>query len=180
MNSSTSPNRNDSLSLANGAFQVYNEPLSDLLSEVLSGFLNYPRLYCFAQDWRGNQFFILDKLTQNDPETIVYGYDPARGLTDDLMPYGALLLKIKDATILNGCALDEFAFWLKQSNLSRLDVGKCITPRVFLFLGGSEDDVDTEPRSSVAYVISSLKMKVRLNESGLKDGDVITKEFFNE
>lgn len=170
------PSGKTSLSLGSGAFQVYDESISDRLSDLLSHHFDHPRMYCFAQDWRGIQFFILDKLTQNKPETMVYIYDPARGIAEELLPYGLLLLRIADGTILNGCALDQFAFWLQRAGLSSLDVGQCITPRVFVFLGGNEEDYDTDPRSALPYVHSSLKMKKKLRDSGLKDGDILTED----
>jgi hypothetical protein len=179
MGSGGNPSGRTSLSLGSGAFQVYDESISDRLSDLLSQYFDHPRMYCFAQDWRGIQFFILDKLNQNEPETMVYIYDPARGIAEELLPYGLLLLRIADGTILNGCALDRFAFWLQRAGLSSLDVGQCITPRVFVFLGGSEEDYDTDPRSALPYVYASLKMKKKLRDSGLKDADILTEEFFN-
>ncbi len=179
MGTGGTPSERTSLSLGSGAFQVYDESISDRLSDLLSHYFDHPRMYCFAQDWRGIQFFILDRLTQNKPETMVYIYDPARGIAEELLPYGLLLLRIADGTILNGCALDRFAFWLQRAGLSSLDVGQCITPRVFVFLGGNEEDYDTDPRSALPYVYSSLKMKKKLRDSELKDGDILTEEFFN-
>nr|WP_279219680.1 hypothetical protein [Rhodococcus erythropolis] len=179
MGTGGTPSERTSPSLGSGAFQVYDESISDRLSDLLSHYFDHPRMYCFAQDWRGIQFFILDKLTQNKPETMVYIYDPARGIAEELLPYGLLLLRIADGTILNGCARDRFAFWLQGAGLSSLDVGQCITPRVFVFLGGNEEDYDTDPRSALPYVYASLKMKKKLRDSGLKDGDILTEEFFN-
>lgn len=173
------PSGRTSLSLGSGAFQVYDESISDRLSDLLSHYFDRPRTYCFAQDWRGIQFFILDKLTQNKPETMVYIFDPARGIAEELLPYGLLLLRIADGTILNGCALDQYAFWLQRAGLSSLDVGQCITPRVFVFLGGNEEDYDTDPRSALPYVYASLTMAAKLRDSGIQDGDILTEEFFN-
>lgn len=174
MGSGGTPSGRTSLSLGSGAFQVYDESISDRLSDLLSHYFDHPRMYWIAQDWRGIQFFILDKLTQHKPETMVYIHDPARGIAEELLPYGLLLLRIADGTILNGCALDQFAFWLERAGLSSLDVGQCITPRVFVFLGGNEEDYDTDPRSALPYVYASLKMAAKLRDSGLKDGDILT------
>ena len=66
MGTGGTPSERTSLSLGSGAFQVYDESISDRLSDLLSHYFDHPRMYCFAQDWRGIQFFILDGLLRTN------------------------------------------------------------------------------------------------------------------
>lgn len=153
------------ISLAKGAYQVYDIKAREQMSSVVSSMLesHFPHAACFAGDWRGVQFFLEDLKCADYRESTVYMFDPSRMVVDSLASFGAISDAQLDGSVANRADPEDLLDWLDAHDLDELPQFTCVGTDRFYFMQNEKIDaaapiLDGEPMSMVSFVGAAGKM----------------------
>ncbi|MBY4575206.1 hypothetical protein ACN94_16720 [Gordonia paraffinivorans] len=162
-----------------GAFQVFGGRRRDQVSELLGDVFGRDDVEALAADWRGVVYFTLAEDETVDPETVI-GFDPSSGSSGELATVDEVLAAVRSGEVADAVDVASFDAWRTATGTRSLDMGSCVPPALFEFLGGDPAERVTEPEDLVTYVATAAAIMGRLEKLGVEPGDEIPDEVFDE
>ncbi|AZG45286.1 hypothetical protein D7316_01881 [Gordonia insulae] len=165
--------------MAHGAFQVFGERRRDEVGELLTDIFGREDVTAFGADWRGIVYFTLDDDEEIAADTVV-GFDPSSGSSGPLTSVDEVLAAVRSGDIAEAVDADSFDAWRAATGQRSIDMGDCVPPAVFEFLGGDPAERSTEPQDLITFIAVAAALMGRMEALGVEPGDEIPDEVFDE
>ncbi len=165
--------------VAHGAFALFGARRRDEVGEVLTDIFGREDVSAFGADWRGIVYFTLDDDPEIASDTLV-GFDPSSGASGPLASVDDVLGAVRSGEIADAVDGASFDAWRAATGQRSLDMGDCVPPAVFEFMGGDPAERSTEPQDLVTFIAVAAALMGRLEALGVQPGDEIPDEVFDE
>ncbi|MFW0795718.1 hypothetical protein AAFP30_18040 [Gordonia sp. CPCC 205515] len=164
--------------VANGAFALFGQRRRDEVTEVLTDVFGRDDVSALACDWRGIVYFTLSDDEEVDADTVI-GFDPSSGSSGPLTSVGDVLAAVRSGDIAEAVDVASFDAWRTATGTRSLDMGDCVPPATFEFLGGDPAERASEPQDLVTHIAVAAALMGRLEALGVEPGDEIPDEVFD-
>ncbi len=165
--------------VASGAFQLFGGGLRDRVGELLGEIFDRTDIEAVGADWRGIVYFTLDDDESTAPESVL-GFDPSSGTSGELATLDEVLGAVRTGDIAEAVDSVSFDAWRTATGTRSLDMGACVAPAVYEFLGGDPAERDVEATDLVTYVATAAAIMGRIQALDVQPGDEIPDEVFDE
>ena len=165
--------------VASGAFQVFGARQRDQVGELLGEIFDRTDIAALGSDWRGILSFTLsdDDTTAADA---VFGFDPSSGTSGELATVDEVSEAVRTGEVAEAVDVASFDAWREATGTRALDMGACVPPALYEFLGGDPAERDVEPTDLVTYVATAAAIMGRIQSLGVEPGDEIPDAVFDE
>ncbi|MCR5978449.1 hypothetical protein GDN83_12055 [Gordonia jinghuaiqii] len=165
--------------VASGAFQVFGGTRRDRVSELLGEIFDRTDIEALGADWRGIVYFTLADDESTDPQTVL-GFDASSGTSGELATVDEVLEAVRTGEIAEAVDVASFDAWRTATGTRTLDMGACVPPALYEFLGGDPAERDVESSDLVTYVATAAAIMGRIQALGVEPGGEIPDEVFDE
>lgn len=165
--------------VAAGAFQLFGRGKREQVGELLDEIFGRDDVAALGADWRGIVYFTLDD-DQNVAADSVLGFDASSGASGELASVTEVLEAVRTGEIADAVDVDSFDEWRTATGVRALDMGACVPPALYEFLGGDPAERRTEPEDLVTHVATAAALMGRLEALGVQPGEDIPDEVFDE
>ncbi|MDS1115843.1 hypothetical protein RD149_19015 [Gordonia westfalica] len=165
--------------VASGAFQLFGSRRRDQVSELLGDIFGRTDIEALASDWRGVVYFTLAEDESIDPETVL-GFDASSGSSGELATLDEVLDAVRTGEVAEAVDVASFDAWRTATGTRSLDMGACVPPALYEFLGGDPAERAVEAEDLVTFVATAAAIMGRLEKLGVEPGDEIPDEVFDE
>lgn len=165
--------------VASGAFQLFGQRKREQVSELLTDVFGRDDVEALGADWRGIVYF-----TVADDEEIsddsVLGFDASSGDSGELATVEEVLAAIRSGEIAEAVNVASFDAWRDATGTHTIDMGACVPPTLYEFLGGNPAERSTETEDLVTFIAVAAALMGRLEQLGVQPGDEIPDEVFDD
>ena len=165
--------------VASGAFQLFGSRRREQVSELLGDIFGRTDIEALASDWRGVVYFTLTEDESIDAETVL-GFDPSSGSSGELATLDDVLAAVRTGEVAEAVDVASFDAWRTATGTRALDMGACVPPALYEFLGGDPSERSVESEDLVTFVATAAAIMGRLEKLGVEPGDEIPDEVFDE
>lgn len=165
--------------VAHGAFQLFGERKRAQVSELLTEVFGRDDVEALAADWRGIVYFTL-AADESVADDAVLGFDASSGNSGELATVDEVLAAVRSGEVAEAVDGASFDAWRTATGTRALDMGSCVPPALYEFLGGDPAERSTEPEDVVTFIAVAAELMGRLEELGVQPGDEIPDEVFDE
>ncbi|MFC9978982.1 hypothetical protein [Gordonia sp. NPDC127522] len=165
--------------VASGAFQVFGARQRDQVGELLGEIFERPDIEALGSDWRGVVYFTLTDDEASSADT-VFGFDPSSGMSGGLATVDEVAEAIRTGEVAEAVDVASFDAWREATGTRALDMGACVPPTLYEFLGGDPAERDVEPTDLVTFVATAAAIMGRIQALGVEPGDEIPDEVFDD
>ncbi|MBD1321320.1 hypothetical protein [Gordonia hankookensis] len=165
--------------VANGAFQLFGERRRDEIGDLLTDIFGRDDVTALGADWRGIVYFTLDDDSELASDTVV-GFDASSGSSGPLTSVDEVLDAVRTGDIADAVDVASFDAWRTATGRRSIDMGDCVPPSVFEFMGGDPAERSTEPQDLITFVAVAAALVGRMEALGMEPGDEIPDEVFDE
>ncbi|MDV6311669.1 hypothetical protein R3Q15_07135 [Gordonia amicalis] len=166
-------------SVASSAFQMLGSRRRDQVSELLGDIFGRTDIEALASDWRGVVYFTLAEDESIDAETVL-GFDASSGSSGELATIDDVLAAVRTGEVAEAVDVASFDAWRTATGTRSLDMGACVPPALYEFLGGDPAERSVESEDLVTFVATAAAIMGRLEKLGVEPGDEIPDEVFDE
>ncbi|WP_431840771.1 hypothetical protein [Gordonia hongkongensis] len=165
--------------VASGAFQVFGARQRDQVGELLGEIFDRTDIAALGSDWRGIVYFTLSDDETTAADTVL-GFDPSSGTSGELATVDEVSEAVRTGEVAEAVDVASFDAWREATGTRALDMGACVPPALYEFLGGDPAERDVEPTDLVTYVATAAAIKGRIQSLGVEPGDEIPDAVFDE
>ncbi|MGC4962550.1 hypothetical protein ACPXCG_02605 [Gordonia sp. DT218] len=165
--------------VANGAFQLFGERRRDEIRGLLTDIFGRDDVTALGADWRGIVYFTLDDDSELSVDTVV-GFDASSGSSGPLTSVDEVLEAVRTGDIAEAVDVASFDAWRTATGQRSVDMGDCVPPSVFEFMGGDPAERSTEPQDLITFIAVAAALMGRMEALGVEPGDEIPDEVFDE
>ena len=110
----------------------------------------------------------------------VLGFDPSSGTSGELATVDEVSEAVRTGEVAEAVDVASFDAWREATGTRALDMGACVPPALYEFLGGDPAERDVEPTDLVTYVATAAAIRGRIQSLGVEPGDEIPDAVFDE
>ena len=140
--------------VASGAFQVCGARQRDQVGELLGEIFDRTDIAAMGSDWRGIVYFTLSDDETTAADTVL-GFDPSSGTSGELATVDEVSEAVRTGEVAEAVDVASFDAWREATGTRALDMGACVPPALYEFLGGDPAERDVEPTDLVTYVATA-------------------------